>query len=270
MDRDDFGALPNDPGCRLIANGWYHLSDSRHVPPPEVRPLYVAFHINNVEDAQKFPNLLSRLKAQSRETPVGCRDLGTWRFLRQAGVESYFSSCLTTTLERGRFTHAGERRGVVFADFIPDGRRRVFPLNRFIADALNALRIRRIVGHYDDDGVVTTTTHECPLAVSHEERFRLAENLLRTYAEARLVITSRIHAALPCLALGTPVILETKYDERRFEGLGDLLNRVYLDRPAKNKIERDDAGNVVNPEAYKAYAEKLRQACTAYIGGASR
>ena len=114
VDRDDFGALPNDPGCRLIANGWYHLSDSRHVPPPEVRPLYVAFHINNVEDAQKFPNLLSRLKAQSRETPVGCRDLGTWRFLRQAGVESYFSSCLTTTLERGRFTHAGERRGVVF------------------------------------------------------------------------------------------------------------------------------------------------------------
>ena len=41
---------------------------------------------------------------------------------------------------------------------------------------------------------------------TEDEKFLLAEELLRKYSTAKLVITSRIHCALPCLALGTPVI----------------------------------------------------------------
>lgn len=273
VDRDNFDQIPNDGGCRLITNGWYHLSDARHVSPEDVHPLYVAFHINNVNDAANFPKVLLRLKTESKTTPVGCRDIGTYSFLQKFGVDCYFSSCLTTTLERKHFTHDAQREGVVFADFFfrknPfDVRQRLFPLNRYASEVLNSIRIRKIIDRYDD-GVVKTTTHECPLTVSHEDRFQMARNLLRTYANARLVVTSRIHAALPCLALGTPVILVARYDQRRFDGLGDLLNRVYIDWPAKNRIERDGAGNVVNPEAYKVHAEKLRQTCAAYIGSAS-
>ena len=41
----------------------------------------------------------------------------------------------------------------------------------------------------------------------HNALMTLAKNLLNKYASAKLVITSRIHCAIPCLSLGTPVLL---------------------------------------------------------------
>ena len=41
---------------------------------------------------------------------------------------------------------------------------------------------------------------------NNEKLMKVAEKYLRMYEEASLVITSRIHAALPCLAMETPVI----------------------------------------------------------------
>src|SRR5699024_11247334 len=71
----------------------------------------------------------------------------------------------------------------------------------------------------------------------HEEgyRFELAEQTLRKYAEAKLVITSRIHCALPCLALGTPVIflnygLDFDISSCRLEGILDLFNVINIDK----------------------------------------
>lgn len=43
-------------------------------------------------------------------------------------------------------------------------------------------------------------------SVNNDDLLNAAEELIRKYASARLVITSRIHAALPCLAVNTPVV----------------------------------------------------------------
>ena len=55
-------------------------------------------------------------------------------------------------------------------------------------------------------------------------------NLLNKYARAKLVITSRIHCALPCLAMGTPVIFingfDSFVDSCRFDGIIELFNRI--------------------------------------------
>ena len=55
------------------------------------------------------------------------------------------------------------------------------------------------------------------------ERMREVEILLKKYQSAHLVITTRLHVALPCLALDTPVILLHKniYDNDR---LGDFFH----------------------------------------------
>ncbi len=63
---------------------------------------------------------------------------------------------------------------------------------------------------------------------TNEARFLKAEDFLRKYAEARLVITSRIHVALPCTGLETPVVFLQNMDDSiestcRFKGLLDLL-----------------------------------------------
>lgn len=78
--------------------------------------------------------------------------------------------------------------------------------------------------------------HEVPQKdfKNEDEKMEYARVLLRRYSEARLVITSRIHCALPCLGIETPVLFVTAEDLEkgflrspgRFEGLTDLLNIV--------------------------------------------
>jgi exopolysaccharide biosynthesis predicted pyruvyltransferase EpsI len=60
-------------------------------------------------------------------------------------------------------------------------------------------------------------------ATDPEYRMYYANDILNKYKSAKCVITSRLHAALPCLALGTPVLLiNTQPDQYRFEGLKEL------------------------------------------------
>lgn len=52
--------------------------------------------------------------------------------------------------------------------------------------------------------------------------------LLRRYAEAKFCVTCRIHCALPCVAMGTPVVfvesMDKDVDEGRFDGIRELFN----------------------------------------------
>ncbi len=92
----------------------------------------------------------------------------------------------------------------------------------------------------------------------------LAKALLQRYANAKLVITSRIHAALPCLGLGTPVILVCPYDQQRFEGLAELLNYIWTDG-GKYSISIDREGKVLNKADYKIYSDNLRKQCLSFM-----
>ena len=52
----------------------------------------------------------------------------------------------------------------------------------------------------------------------------MAQNLLDRIAQAKLVITSRLHTAMPCLAFDTPVIfLHNDLNDVRFTGLLKFL-----------------------------------------------
>lgn len=65
--------------------------------------------------------------------------------------------------------------------------------------------------------------------MSRENRFQVAEYFLFLYQSAHAVVTTRLHAMLPSLALGTPVFLvmdHLKYDSRRYAGLDDLVNKA--------------------------------------------
>ena len=94
-------------------------------------------------------------------------------------------------------------------------------------------------GYFDDSLLFSAEyiTHMVQIGgkstlVTEESKLDFAGNLLKKYAEASLVVTSRIHCALPCLGLETPVIfitggkLESKYDlssSDRYDGLIDLF-----------------------------------------------
>ncbi|MFR9523358.1 MAG: polysaccharide pyruvyl transferase family protein [Rikenellaceae bacterium] len=72
-----------------------------------------------------------------------------------------------------------------------------------------------------------------------QSKFAYAEELIRRYAAARLVVTSRIHCALPCLGVETPVLfvssqnLETSKKAirslGRFDGITNLMRTAHYD-----------------------------------------
>ena len=119
-------------------------------------------------------------------SPIGCRDIYTRDKLIEHGIKAYFSSCLTSTLDIDYSAKEKERTNDI-----------IFNLSKIIYIQHNFFFKN----------------------FTHIERFKFAKNLLYKYARAKLVITIRIHAALPCLALNTPFILVNKNFNKRFPGL---------------------------------------------------
>lgn len=264
VDRDGLSGFRNEFKCKLIANGWYYLFDGCHQWSDCLEPLLTSVHINNTDNANEFHNVLDKLKAASQKSPIGCRDFATQRFLQSNGIACFFSSCLTTTLQRKDYSDGRDRSGVIFSDCSNDFYSKIFPIDRFINKNRAINRINALLRNYYAQEAISYVTHECQLSVPHREIFELAKALLQRYANAKLVITSRIHAALPCLGLGTPVILVCPYDQQRFEGLAELLNYIWTDG-GKYSISIDREGKVLNKADYKIYSDNLRKQCLSFM-----
>ena len=106
-----------------------------------------------------------------------------------------------------------------------------------------------------------------------ESKFVFADKLLRRYANAELVVTGRIHAALPCTSMGTPVIftnLEMQNSGNtssvgRLDGLLQFFNIVDMAEGrmmAKFKIDSDDGKihkgtSLPTNELWRPYADAM-------------
>jgi len=207
------------------------------------------------------------------------------RCLLQHGVEARFTGCLTLTLSDFRLPHPS-RRHVYLVDplfNLPELRDLIAsPQRLFIAlrtgEWRRLGRKARLLAQVLSPELTATARvrrHVLPSAgVTEDEKFALAERLLNEYADARLVITSRIHCALPCLALGVPVIFinafDNPVDQCRFGGILDLFNRVDLgpDGAISNNFGlrgRFDGKYVPeNPTRHLSMAADLQRSCKAF------
>lgn len=110
---------------------------------------------------------------------------------------------------------------------------------------------------------------------TEEEKFEYADSCLKKYAKAKLVITSRIHCALPCLAMGTPVIFLNSFnsfvDTCRFDGIIELFNRIDVDDDGNWKAnfkldgKIDKHTMVKNLGKHHELAEALKETCKAFV-----
>lgn len=135
------------------------------------------------------------LKLLQRFSPVGCRDERTMRKLNNQGIPAYMQGCLVATFPKRN--SSGPQDKVFFvnaekgiADYIPDSL-----LNKY-----------EFVSH---DYYSTASD-----LYKNGGLYELARSFIRKYQEeARLVVTSKYHSAVLCLALGIPVImvLENNY-----------------------------------------------------------
>ncbi|MCL6620508.1 MAG: polysaccharide pyruvyl transferase family protein [Syntrophobacterales bacterium] len=169
--------------------------------------MFFGFHIRtNPQNLQYFlnPEIIGYLKDHE---PIGCRDRHTMNLLRQQGVEAFFSACLTLTFPKRE--HPPEEGKVFLVD---TGE---IPLPTEIRK--NSVKLTHLVSSLYGDDLKTS----------------MAKKLLEIYKNhASLVITTRIHCALPCLAMGIPVIFFGDPDDPRISLLQDLKVPIY---PYKRK-----------------------------------
>lgn len=235
----------------LILNGWYCHLPENWPPSPALQPLPVSLHISPdpggadgiglvAEDILLSPPFRKYLAGFG---PVGARDLATLKRLQAAGIDSYFSGCLTLTLTR---RDVARDDGLVVLNDVPDE----------VEAAIRKTTGKRIA----------TTQHWNEHTTDSGERFELAEALLRTYSEASCVVTTRLHCALPCVAMGTPVLLlDTAEDQHRFAGLHDFVRHATPGRFLAGDAGFDVNHPPPNPEDYQPYAFDLRERVRQFI-----
>ena len=200
-------ALESSSGPVLLPlNGWFKRTTGAdpHWPPHErIIPIFVGFHIR----PHQCPALLEQpsIDYMRAHGPVGCRDPVTMRALEAKGVSTYLSHCLSLSFAKRKPDEVGDTVVVASRD-------------REIIDVLPPeYRNNHIyVNHYMvRDGFSQYLTE--------------AKSFLAFYrTRARLVITTFLHCALPCIAMGIPVVaflprpqndLQRISDEERFSGL---------------------------------------------------
>lgn len=254
ISRED---LPREPACegdvRAILNGWF-LHHPEHWPPhPRIKPLLTSFHISQLKPSrwrlwkQTPANILLAPKhiGYLREHgPVGARDKSTLSLLEKHGVESFYSACLTLTLPS-----------------FPDTRR-----EETIACDLDAESMAVLLRRLHKPPIVTT--HIDAVTASADERLGKAEELLRLYADARLVVTSRLHCALPCLAFGTPVLFICRPEQMaRQQPAVDLAHHVSRDDFLAESFDYDVNDPPPNSGAHMPFARDLAARCQSFLGG---
>ena len=251
---------------KLIMNGWFMHEPNNWPPTRDIYPFFVSFHINSL--AAELLLKPESLKYLKKWEPIGCRDKKTVELLEQKGIKAYFSSCLTLTLGLD-YSSKGIRNGIYFVDpyfevcrdlrsIIKYGYHLIlnFKKIKIISDKLykqfNIKSIIKSVAFYSDyQKVFDSSIIEEMIFVKHivkesdfdseKGRFEYAKELLRCYSKAKLVVTSRIHCALPSIGMNTPVIYVENTEQKetsfcRLEGIKELFNIITYKKGAMEII----------------------------------
>lgn len=294
---------------KMIMNAWYIWEPEKFPLAKRIIPLPVSMHISPfcAKELLSIDKVLSWFKIHE---PIGCRDKETETLLQEKGVKTYFSACLTLTLGK-KYKYQGERKGIIFVDpylssikgelSILDILSTIFFSLRHIKTYCNILKkfnhhycrgrfiaLKKLI--YSSIFVKTYSgmfslkelseaeffTHMIKVGDGtnlnkEEEKMDYAKKLVQRYASSSIVVTGRIHCALPCLGIETPVIFTTGYtieegsksfSAGRFGGLIDLFNIAKINK--LNTISEFSLP-IKNKDLYKSYANELQKKCEDFI-----
>jgi lipopolysaccharide biosynthesis glycosyltransferase len=201
VSRDHSLGDPVPENTWMVAFGWHmhSLFRIRFGLPyhPNLNPLFLSFHVQRV--GALTPEAIEYLKAHG---PIGCRDWTTVDLLLSAGVDAFFTGCLTTTIS-AVFPH--------LADVERDEDRVVGVIDYPVSQVKAAKRSIEWISHgdaaYRAAGLVEGTRAAVDLLAGYQKRYQR-------------IVTSRLHSYLPATSLGLKVTFRPKVPgDVRFEGL---------------------------------------------------
>ncbi|HFH9839989.1 TPA: polysaccharide pyruvyl transferase family protein [Streptococcus suis] len=233
----------SDEEIKLIMNGWFsHRPENFPVKHPQINPLLVSMYFaDHVKEVFSSDENIAYFKQHG---PVGGRSQDSADFMQSLGVDSYHSACLTLTLQK---EEAIPKRNFILAVDVPDE----------VYQKLLTLTDKPIICLHPDTNYQYMST---------DQRMKLAKYYLYLYQSASFIITTRLHATLPSLALETNVLLleQPGFDDSRFKSLRELAHHMTIQ-------EFLDAGYNVeqppkNPTTYLTYRQRLEETCRAFTG----
>jgi len=190
-------------------NAWWGTPTMVWPPPDYIKPITVAMHFQ--------PGTYQRLgsdpgKFFETNRPIGARDTKTSAFLTgTVKVDTVFTACMTMSLT---MPPVKERTGGVL-----------------VVDVTNKEKLNAVI---PSDVPVTSLSHKMlgNLTGNCMARFHRAYEKLQQYRNAQVVVTERLHSALPAVAMGTPVIFLDSENligggGSRLQGLEGFMHFVY-------------------------------------------
>lgn len=282
INREELSEYNGEP-VKMIMNGWYMMRPENWPPSEVIDPLFVAMHINySVENIMLADNSISYLK---KHAPIGCRDVHTCEILRNAGVDAYFSGCLTLTLGQTYPRKKECSDEILFVNVLEElitwdeilSRPRSFV--RLIKDGkfMNWLNKGGLMRKIFDAQLLKDAVYFNPMIPEGTSNYyEIADEYLKRLAAAKFVVTSKIHTALPCLGMGVPVIfvnggLYDTNNKYRLGGLVDMMNQVIIGKDGSISTNFDIKLPITadavfeNPTKHLKYAKELVNRCRNFI-----
>lgn len=197
----------------ILLNGWNTFSEMSYYgsfPLPLNDNFYPIFYSFNLE-SDYIPEIAKEYMIHYG--PIGCRDEGTYNRLKKNNIDAYISGCITALLPK-RKKNLAEQTKILFVD-VPNESYDYIPQE-----------IRNNAEKLTNNYYITRT--EGPDEMTYEESnksYQYAINQLKYMSEkARLVVTSRLHIAAPCVAMGIPVVLLKNNIDMRFAWLDKYIS----------------------------------------------
>ena len=163
---------------------------------PKIIPVFLGLSIMSGNISDEEVAYLRRFE------PIGCRDHYTMDILRKKNILSYVGGCVTALLPR---------------------------LDRFKGDKVYIIDVPKRMMKYIPDDIRKGAIYKSQILSECSDSYEATKKRLREISEnARLIITTRLHSALPYTALGIPVVLMKEKFSFRFTALSKLLN-VYTE-----------------------------------------
>ena len=261
---------------KTIINGWFMENPKNWPPNNNISPLFISFHINpSAEKELLKPESLNYLKQYE---PIGCRDTYTQNVLQKNGIKSYYSSCITTTFNRDKYiTNKTQPEGVIVIgafdrlnpsiDFSSIYRLLLtlikYPINKF----KYLIKKQSFENHLRNQNILVKKYHQITKRKisSHKQGLKLANDMLKEIAKSEIIITSRIHAALPALAMGLRVIFIN-------EGLSQMnhktrtvdVNKFFMTVSLK-EFFMTNLDIIQKSTDHKIYLKKIKETVTKFI-----
>lgn len=247
LDADCLDAPLSDlpQGDRVVAllSGSILRETSHWLPDGRIAPVYVGVHLSQ-EDVWGIP--FTRLDGAGKRyldgcAPIGCRDVRTAQLMERTGIPHQLTGCLTLTLQRPPV----RTQSYICCVDVP-------------REAMQTLRT------YAAGATVQELSHQLENpSDDFNTRMNNVKQMLRMYAGARFVITRRLHCAMACLAVGTPVLLLYNSDYEDITRFAPM-NGMVRTQPVEGFIRQLEQGGLPepwsNPMGLEAWQDRLKQA----------